>query len=116
MTNRDVVTLLLVIAGAGVGIVTFAQVLGWLFKHYHDGTVAVLAGMLIGSLRKVWPWKETVEFILDRHGKEIPVRQINILPAAFTWQVTAAILLAIVGFALIWSLNVWAARREEAQA
>ena len=37
--------------------VTFAQVLGWLFKRYHDLTVAVLTGFMLGSLRKVWPWK-----------------------------------------------------------
>jgi putative membrane protein len=112
VTSRDLVPLLWVIAGAGVGIVTFAQVLGWLFKRYHDTTVAVLMGMLIGSLRKIWPWKETLETILDRHGKEIPIAQRNVLPAALTGEVVGAILLAVVGFCLIWGLNTWATRRE----
>jgi putative membrane protein len=116
VTNRDIVPLLWVIAGAGVGIVTFAQVLGWLFKRFHDVTVAVLMGMLIGSLRKIWPWKETLETILDRHGKEIPIAQRNVLPTALTGQVVGAILLAILGFVLIWGLNTWAARRETARA
>jgi putative membrane protein len=115
VTRRDIVPLLWVVAGAGVGIVTFAQVLGWLFKRYHDMTVAVLMGMLIGSLRKIWPWKETLETILDRHGKEIPIAQRNVLPAALTGEVVGAILLAVLGFCLIWGLNTWAARREKAQ-
>lgn len=116
VTNRDVVTLLWVIAGAGVGIVTFAQVLGWLFKRFHDMTVAVLIGMLVGSLRKIWPWQETLEWMLDRHGKEIPIAQRNILPTAWTGEVVGAIVLAVLGFVLIWVLNAWAARREQAAA
>ena len=116
VTNRDLVPLLWVIAGAGIGIVTFAQVLGWLFKRYHDVTVAVLIGMLVGSLRKIWPWKETVEYILDRHGSEIPTKQINILPSAFGGQVGLAVVLAILGFILIWGINTWANRRERDEA
>jgi putative membrane protein len=112
VTNQEYLTLFLVVAGAGVGIVTFAQVLSWLFKRYHDATVAFLTGMLLGSLRKVWPWKETVEFVLDRHGEQIPVKQNNVLPSAWTWEVTMVLLLAILGFSLITGLSVWAARRK----
>ena len=115
VTSYDFLTLFLVAAGAAVGIVSVAQLLSWLFKRYHDVTVAVLTGMLLGSLRKVWPWKETLVTMLDRHGQEIPVRQANILPAAWTWGVTGAILLALLGFALIFGLSVWAARKEEAE-
>jgi putative membrane protein len=103
VTDWEIGTLLLVIAGAVVGIVTVAQVLSWLFKRYHDGTVAVLAGMLIGSLRKVWPWKEVGVAGLER----------NVLPAAWTWEVTLILLLALFGFGLITILTLWAARREE---
>jgi putative membrane protein len=96
--------------------VTFAQILGWLFKRFHDMTVAILMGMLVGSLRKLWPWKETIETILDRHGKEIPIAQRNVLPTVLSSEVVWAIVLAILGFALIWRLHTWAARREAAQA
>jgi putative membrane protein len=116
VTGYDFLTLFLVIAGAGVGLLTFAQILGWLLKRYHDTTIAFLMGMLLGSLRKIWPWKETLESIFDRHGQEIPIRQINVLPDAFTWEVVLATALAIGGLALILSLNAWAARREQAQS
>jgi putative membrane protein len=115
VTSLDLLTLFLVIAGAGVGLLTFAQLLGWLLKTYYNTTLAFLMGMLIGSLRKIWPWKETLEFILDRHGNEIPIAQRNILPAAITGEVLGAILLVIVGFGLIWGLNTWATRREAAK-
>lgn len=113
VNNRDVVTLLLVAAGAVVGIVSFAQILGWLFKRFHDLTVALLIGLMVGSLRKIWPWKETVASILDRHGKEIPVEQINVLPAAWTNEVTFAIILAIVGFGVVFTLDFWASHKGE---
>jgi putative membrane protein len=116
VTELDLFTLAMVIAGAGVGIVSVAQLLSWLFKKYHDGTVAVLMGMLIGSLRKVWPWKLTLETMIDRHGKEVPIREANVLPAAWTWEVTVAIVLAVVAFSLILSLTLWVARREKAEA
>jgi putative membrane protein len=115
VTRRDLGTLLLVVSGAGVGIVTIAQVLGWLFKKYHDVTVALLTGMLLGSLRKIWPWKETIEFILDHRGEPVPVRQINVLPAALTLEVLGIIVLCVVGFALITTLNARAARSERAE-
>jgi putative membrane protein len=105
VTNWDILTLLLVIAGAAVGIVTIAQVLSWLFKRYHDGTIAVLTGMLLGSLRKVWPWK-AISSGLER----------NVLPEALTWEVTGIFVLALVGFTMILSLSIWATRREKATA
>jgi putative membrane protein len=112
VNDRDILTLFIVAAGAAVGIVTFAQILGWFFKRYHDVTVAVLMGLMIGSLRKIWPWKETVEFI-EHHGEQIPVRQINILPSAWTGEVTFALGLAIVGFIIVFVLDYVASRKEE---
>lgn len=109
VNNRDFVTLFLVAAGAGVGIITFAQILGWLFKRYHDITVAILIGLMLGSLRKIWPWKQTVDFILDRHNEPIPTEQINILPAAWTNEVTFALILVIIGFAVVFALDYYAA-------
>jgi putative membrane protein len=113
VNTRDFVTLFLVAAGAMVGIVSIAQVLGWLFKRYHDGTVAVLIGLMLGSLRKVWPWKETVAYILDRHGVQVPTQEINVLPAAWTSEVTFALILAMIGFGLVFVMDSWASRKEK---
>jgi hypothetical protein len=51
--------------------------------------------------------------MLDRHGKEIPIAERNILPPALTWEVGATILLIALGFVLIWQITAWAERRKE---
>lgn len=101
----DVTTLLLVASGCLIGIVSFAQVLGWLFKHFHDLTVAILIGLMIGSLRKIWPWKETIREIIDRNGHPKPVEQINILP---TGDIIFPLALAIIGFGVVLVLDHFA--------
>ncbi len=123
VNNRDLVTLLLVAIGAGVGLVTFAQVLGWLFKRYHDFTVAALTGLMVGSLRKVWPWKldtawlldELGQRVLDSHGEVIVIQQQNVLPdlsaADAIGQLAAAIGLMLLGFGLILVLEKVANRQ-----
>ncbi|MCY3711083.1 MAG: DUF368 domain-containing protein [Caldilineaceae bacterium] len=105
VNQRDIVSLAIVGAGAVVGIVTFAQLLAWLFKRYHDATIAVLIGLMAGSLRKIWPWKETVASIIDRHGELLPTVQRNHLPAALTGEVFFALGLAVMGFAVVMVLD-----------
>ncbi|HHB90208.1 MAG TPA: DUF368 domain-containing protein [Anaerolineae bacterium] len=105
VNNRDILSLLTLAAGAAVGLVTFAQVLGWLFRKHHDLTVAILTGFMLGSLRKLWPWKEVVESITDNHGNTIPIVVHNVLPPAFNAEVVFAILLAALGFAAVLMLD-----------
>ncbi len=104
VTQRDIVTLFWVTCGVIIGITTFAQLVGWLFKHYHDVTVALLIGFMAGSLRKIWPWKNTLESFLDRHGKEVPLIQENILPE-WNGTVGIAILLALLGAVIVLILH-----------
>ncbi|HET89890.1 MAG TPA: DUF368 domain-containing protein [Chloroflexi bacterium] len=99
LTERDFFRIALVIVGAGVGLVTFSRLLSWLFKKQYNLTLAVLAGMVIGSLRKLWPWQVTAD-ALDGIG-----RQINVLPPAWTGQVTLALILAVAGFVLVVALD-----------
>ncbi|RXQ95737.1 DUF368 domain-containing protein [Ancylomarina salipaludis] len=93
--------------GAVTGLLSFSNLLSWLLHKYHNMTIALLSGFMIGSLNKVWPWKETLSTFTDRHGVEKPLLQGNILPQTFenlTGQqanLLAAIELAILGFALI---------------
>lgn len=79
VNNVDITSLLLLGAGAVIGLISFAKLLSWLFKNYHDITIAVLAGFMLGSLNKIWPWKETVESILI-HGESKALVEKNILP------------------------------------
>ena len=93
--------------GAAIGIVAFSNILSWLLKKYYELTIAMLAGFMIGSLNKVWPWKEVVETFVDRHGEIKPLVEKNILPGTYE-QITGnealllySILLAVAGFLVI---------------
>jgi putative membrane protein len=113
VVEGNIVVLLLVISGAFVGLITFARVLRWLFRHYHDLTVAVLIGLIIGALRKVWPWKENVG-LEPGTGEEIKVLlELNVLPEAFTIDVALAIALMGLGFGLVLILHHLASRKTE---
>lgn len=67
----DMKRILIFIGGALVGLLSFSRLLKWLFKHYENTTLAVLTGFIIGSLNKVWPWKETISVFSKEKGSEI---------------------------------------------
>jgi len=107
VNTRDLITLFLVAAGAGVGLVSFARLLNWLFKRHHDMTIAILTGLMLGSLRKIWPWKETIRAIQDHQGNLIPVQQANILPLKWDGEVMIALCLILLGFLVVFFMNRW---------
>ncbi len=53
--NFDIATLGVLGAGILTGIMSFIKILQYLLKHYHSMTMAALTGLMIGSLRKIWP-------------------------------------------------------------
>lgn len=57
LSNLDLVVIGLFLLGAVVGLLSFARLLGYLYQHNHDATIAVLAGFMLGSLRRVWPFQ-----------------------------------------------------------
>ena len=105
VNHRDFLVLGLVAAGACVGIIAFSRILGWLLKNYHDLMVATLTGLMIGSLRKVWPWKETLESVVDSHGRMVPLVQSNILPGQWNGEVLAALSLMVAGLLAVLFLD-----------
>ncbi len=105
VNHRDFLVLGLVAAGACVGIIAFARILGWLLKNYHDLMVATLTGLMIGSLRKIWPWKEALESVVDAHGQMVPLVQSNILPGQWNGEVLAALSLMVAGLLAVLFLD-----------
>lgn len=97
----DFITLGLVGIGAVFGLAFFSRFLSWLFKKHHDIMIASLTGFMIGSLRKIWPWKETIETRINSHGVEVPIVEQNVLPAIFDQSVLIAILLCVVAILFI---------------
>lgn len=99
----NIPVLALFLAGAVAGIVSFSHLLSWLLRHWHDVTVATLMGFMIGSLNKVWPWKEVLETYIDSHGKIQPLVEANVWPERFDVQ---AVLLCVAGFMVIYGIEL----------
>ena len=104
VNSRDFLVLFWVALGSCVGIVAFSRLLGWLLNNYHDLMVALLTGLMLGSLRKVWPWKETIESRIVGE-KVIPIVQSNVLPEGFGGEVVSAVCLMVMGLLAVFLLD-----------
>jgi putative membrane protein len=97
--------------GCITGILVFSHLLNWMLQRHFNMTVALLTGFMVGSLNKVWPWKETLETYIDRHGIVKPLVQENVLPTNYL-EITGnepfllySIILAIAGFLMVYILD-----------
>lgn len=94
-------------AGCVVGLLSFSRLLNWLFTHHRVATLAMMSGFLLGSLNKVWPWKYTTAYTLNRHGEQVPLVQSNVSPLSYealTGQeafLTGSCILLIIGVVLV---------------
>jgi putative membrane protein len=107
LNNRDFETLFLLTVGAVVGLLSFVRILDWLLKRYYDLTMAILIGLMLGSLRRIWPWKKILTTFIDSHGNVVPALQVNILPPSLDTEVVLAFLFMLLGFAIVLGLNYW---------
>ena len=107
LNERIILDLALVALGAVMGLLLFANLLSWLLNRYHDVTIAVLVGFMIGSLNKIWPWKETLETIVV-DGEVKPLVEKNILPSAGNPEhsIWMALLMAAIGILVILALEL----------
>ena len=95
----DIVILAVFGAGAFIGITTFSRVLSFTLRRFRNMTLAMLTGFMLGSLNKVWPWKETTEMTING---ETFAAESNILPNVY---VAEAIGLMAIGFASVYILE-----------
>jgi putative membrane protein len=93
--------------GAIIGLLSFSHVLKWLFKNYHNATLALLTGFIFGSLNKVWPWKKTLTWRINSNGIKTPLLQESVFPSLFEGnnQILFALALIILGFLTIFILE-----------
>ena len=101
VAQLDIVTLVIFAAGCVVGLLSFVRLLRWLLRHYHDATIAVLTGFMLGSLRRVWPWQDfTADGTLSLAW-----------PAAINGEVILAAALVMIGVGLVLLLERLAEQR-----
>ena len=121
LVTFDIVVIAVFVTGAVIGLVGFSNVLSWLLSRFRSATVIVLGGFLLGSLNKVWPWKETLESFTNADGVTQPLLQKNVLPQAYE-QITgnshhlpAAIVLFLVGFSIVFIIEFVAIKLSKAR-
>ena len=103
VTELNIPVLLIFAAGAAIGIISFSHFLTWLLKKYYKPTLFLLAGFMIGSLVKVWPWKRVIDEVshIDR----------PILPSQFelqtgnSSQLSLALLFIAIGFSIVFIIE-----------
>ena len=66
--------------GCLIGLFSFVRAISWLLSKYHNAAVALLAGFMMGSLNKLWPWKQVLQYHLNRHDDQVPLIEKNVLP------------------------------------
>lgn len=98
---KDFNLLILLVFGTGafIGITSFSRVLSFALKNFRNTTLALLTGFMLGSLNKVWPWKEKITSTVA--GGDF-VQEFNIMPNE---QVPEAVFLAVVGFFMVYFLE-----------
>lgn len=112
----DVGILALFLTGCVVGLLSFSHVLSWLLKRFRDATLMFLTGLMIGTLPKIWPWKETITWRVNSKGEQVPLIQHNLSPFEFehifsqSSQLCMAIVMMLVAIALVLGLEKYAQR------
>ncbi len=89
--------------GCLTGLLSFSRLLRWLLSRYHDETMAVLCGFMLGSLYRLWPFQRDMTPDVEEFKHKTFE---NFLPEAFTSQVWLAIILCVCGVSVVLFLDV----------
>lgn len=112
----DLVIMAIFSSGCIAGLLTFSHLLSALLRKYHDATLIFLTGLMLGTLGKIWPWKEVLTWRSNSKGEQVPLLEQNLSPMQFeqltgqpahiAWAVGAL----LCGILLVWGLEQFAAR------
>ncbi|MCG9789753.1 DUF368 domain-containing protein [Vibrio barjaei] len=97
--------------GCLIGLLSFSHVLSWLLKRYRDFALVFLTGLMLGTLPKLWPWKETISWRINSKGEQVPLIQENLSPFNFESvtghpsQLAIAIVLMLAAVGLVLALE-----------
>ncbi|MEM6685853.1 MAG: DUF368 domain-containing protein [Bacteroidota bacterium] len=120
--ERDFKIIAILAVGAIIGLLLFSKLLKWLFNNFKDITFAILTGFILGSLNKIWPWKEVLTTRINSDGEEVPFLEKSILPNTYETltqqenQLLLAIGLMVVGFLTIFIMEKLATKKDKKHA
>lgn len=115
----DMGVLAIFAAGCVTGLLVFSRFLSWLLSRYHEMTMALLTGFMLGSLNKVWPWKQTLTWRINSHGEQVPLTQNNVSPFQYAditgleHQLFSCLGLAMLAVMLVLSVELIAKRKQQ---
>ena len=102
--------------GAVCGILAFSRLLHWLLARFNKETLMVLAGFIIGSLVKVWPWSNMEAIVISQFPEiadmaaatqqAIPAEVLSDYIPQVDMQIGSAVLFALIGFFLVTGIEI----------
>lgn len=120
--NLDIPVLIIFAFGCGVGLLSFSRLIYWFLKKYYNAAIALLAGFMVGSLNKIWPWKLVTSFQLDSHGMQKPMGEKNVWPMEYFREsgnephLLEALLFMALGIIVVVLLEKFAGNRSKTRA
>ncbi len=108
VNDREIGHLAIFFVGLVVGLALFSNVLGYLLDTARDLTMAALIGLMVGSMRVLWPWPNGVGTISDNQAEVVDGSGLD-WPADD--EVAVPALLAVLAFGIVVGLTRLAARR-----
>ena len=111
----DLSVLLPLALGCVFGLIAFSHILAWIFKHFHDQTIALMSGFILGSLAIIWPWKKTLVNTIERDGKaakEVVTGYDWFMPSMTDAKTWMAVGLIVIGAVSLWLMEKSTAGRK----
>ena len=108
----NILVMAIFLIGAVVGIISFSKFLHWLLARWHKETLIVLAGFIIGSLVKVWPWSNTEAIVCSQFPEVEVLDEAAFDTAVSTFapltepHILSAVLFALIGFSLVTGIEI----------
>lgn len=102
--DNNIFVIMTFCAGCLTGILSFSKLLNYLMHTHRNAMMFVLTGFIVGSLKKIWPWRETLESTVIR-GKTYILQEQNVLPESFDQQTILALSIMFIGFFLVLGLE-----------
>lgn len=80
LISFNFLVIIVFLGGCVAGLIGFSRFLTWTLDNYHNATLALLTGFMLGALNKVWPWRQILEYVTNSKGEQVPAFDRSILP------------------------------------
>lgn len=111
--TQHLIIIIVFCLGCLIGLLSFSRLLNYMLKNFYQLTMAFLTGLMVGSMPKIWPWKEILETKIIG-GKAHVIWGSNMMPQSINTEVLIALGLALLGFIIVLIIERLARGKENA--